>query len=285
MVEYSINIITYNRSVDLARTLKELQNQIDETAEVLVIDNSHDGNAKKVVEKIKNKPIRYFKNNVNQISKARNIGIKNSKGKYIVNLDDDCIPHQDWFSKIKKHANSADAIMGKIEIPKSTYLGDCISALGYPGGGHLGFEKMWKVDKNGYTNQMGFGNSIFRKEIIGRIGLVDENFKYGAEDTEFSHRIRSNGYKIKYVPDIRAEHKPRTKLSEFVRWHITRGRSNYYLKQKVKRVGGYIKLRAWSTKNLFKTYALRKEMFLIPFLFGLSVFCQYYGYYSEKLKH
>jgi len=269
---------------DFKKTLNPILKQIDETCEIVVVDNSSNLETKRYIEFLNNSVITYIKNDVNRISIARNKGIKSSRGEYIVSIDDDCIPDKTWFKNIKKYCNSADGVMGKVVIPKSTFLGDSISALGFPGGGHIGFEKMWKVDKFGFTSHLGFGNSILKRDVIKKVGYIDENFKYGAEDAEFSHRLVSNGYKIKYCPEIIVFHKPRKSLSEFIKWHVTRGRSNYYLKRKVKNVSGYVALRFWSSCNIFKAYKFKKEIILVPFLLGLSFMLQQYGYVSEKFR-
>jgi len=283
MIKYSINIITYNRLDDLKKTLSSILKQIDDECEIVLVDNSPNLETRKYIEQLQNPAIKYFKNDINRIAVARNIGIKNSKGKYIVSLDDDCIAHSKWFENIKK-CSIRDAVIGKVRIPKSTFLGDSISALGFPAGGNLGFEKMWKVDQSGHTSHLSFCNCIFRKKLVEKVGNMDENFRYGAEDTEFARRLAIKGYKIKYVPEITVFHKPRKDLMGFIRWHLVRGRSNYYLKKKVKKVGNYIKLRIWSSLNILKANKFNKEIVLIPFLLGFSFALQEYGYFSEKIK-
>jgi GT2 family glycosyltransferase len=48
---------------------------------------------------------------------------------------------------------------------------------------------------------------IVRSSIIEKIGMFDERFFMYAEDTEFSARIQSNGYKLLYVPNAHIYHR------------------------------------------------------------------------------
>ncbi len=284
-IKFSINIITYNRLTDLKKTLNTLLKQIDNTCEIIITDNSTNNKTKEFIKSQKISAIRYFENKNNNIALARNIGIRKSRGQYIVSVDDDCIPQQNWFKMVKKYSKASDAIAGKVVIPRSTFLGNAISALGFPAGGALGFEKMWKVDKTGTSSHISLCNSIIKKNIITRVGMFDEQFKYGAEDTELAARLIKRGYTIKYVPQLIVQHKPRTNLKGFVSWHINRGKSNYYLKQKMGRLDEYFKMRVHSTLLILNTYKFKKEIILIPFLLALYVASQHYGYLSEKIRN
>ena len=47
-------------------------------------------------------------------------------------------------------------------------------------------------------------------------------------------------------------HVERSGLRSFLRWQWTRGRGNYYIKQHVPEVGGYLRLRLWTFANSFR---------------------------------
>ncbi len=92
----SVVIPTRNRSVLLKRALLSLQEQTDPSWEALVIDDgSTDDTAQMVAGMAGADPrIRYFRlerdgGNWRPVSRARNIGIREAKGEYMMFLDDD----------------------------------------------------------------------------------------------------------------------------------------------------------------------------------------------------
>jgi len=93
MPKVSVIIPTYNRADLLPRAIQSVINQTYKDWELLIVDDGSTDNTKEVVEKfVKKDPrIKYFyKENGGQGS-ARNLGIKNSKGSYVICLDSDDI--------------------------------------------------------------------------------------------------------------------------------------------------------------------------------------------------
>ena len=86
----SIIIPTYNREKFIANAIKSCLSQTYEYIEIIIIDDFSTDNTKKVIEKIKDKRIKYIKLlNHKGASYSRNIGIKKAKGNYISFLDSD----------------------------------------------------------------------------------------------------------------------------------------------------------------------------------------------------
>ncbi|PIN73379.1 hypothetical protein COV20_04065 [Candidatus Woesearchaeota archaeon CG10_big_fil_rev_8_21_14_0_10_45_16] len=215
----------------------------------------------------------------------RNQGIKRAMGDIIVFIDDDCWVHERWLSSLIKPLEedlSLLAVTSGTRIPKSNLIGDCISALGFPGGGSIGFSKMWKVSKSGFTNHLAAGNCALRKSLFEKVGFFDESMKSGAEDAELSWRIEKSHIPIKYVPEGYAFHEARTTFSSFVKWQLRRGKANYQFKKKVGKVGGLIRLRFWSAKNILKANITNWRLPLIIFFLGMSFILQQIGFIQEK---
>ena len=170
-------------------------------------------------------------------------------------------------------------------MPSSTVIGNSIAALGFPGGGSLGFDKVWKVSPDGFTNHLSVGNCALRKELFDRVGIFDETMKFGAEDTEFSQRMEQAGMLVKYVPAAYAFHEARASWNSFVQWQLRRGRANYHFKKKIGKVHHFIALRLWSAKNIVQANITKARFPLVTFLLGSSFVLQQYGYFREKWKH
>ena len=278
----SIIIPVRNGAATLAKTLDSLRQQTCREFEIIVVDDhSSDGS----LGIAKRYPVRVIENKAKPgVATARNLGIGAARYDLIAFIDADCTAENDWLEALldeyRKHADPA--ISGRVRIPSSTILGDCISALGFPAGANAGFENMWHVSPAGYTTKLATPNALIEKSVFTRLGLFDDTNPYGAEDTEFSFRLVKNSVKIKYCPRAVVWHVPRNELKSFVRWHFYRGQGNYYLKKKIVNVGGHIRLRLWSTKNILKQNLLSPKIFLILPLLVLSFVLQQYGYLEAK---
>ena len=88
----SVIIPTYNRAKTIENSIKSVLNQTYKNFEIIVVDDGSKDNTKEIIDKIKDKRIRYFKlKNNNGASNARNIGIKISTGNFISFQDSDDI--------------------------------------------------------------------------------------------------------------------------------------------------------------------------------------------------
>ncbi len=232
-------------------------------------------------------PVRYLTIPEEQgIPFNRNQGLEQARGDFIVYIDDDCWVQENWLKSLVEpllQDSSLFAVTSGTKIPPANFLGNCISALGFPGGGSLGFDKVWKVSEDGFTNHLAVGNCALRREVFSTVGLFDESMRYGAEDAEFSVRLEKAGIPIKYVPEGYAFHEARTTWNDFVRWQLRRGRANYHFKKKVGKVSPFVELRAWSAKNILKSN-LNHRLPAILFLLGMSASMQQIGYIQEKLQ-
>ena len=118
----SIVIPTFNRQKSLARALASACGQVlPETIaiEIIVVDNSVDGNAKDIVaEQISSDGmVRYLGEPNPGVATARNTGVRESKGRWIAFLDDDEEASAGWIAALVAVArqSGADAVFGPVE--------------------------------------------------------------------------------------------------------------------------------------------------------------------------
>lgn len=239
-------------------------------------------------ERLKDERIRlYYEPLGKGFSYYRNVGIEKSKGKIIVFIDDDETPMNDrWLNNIttliieeKEKVVTAGV---KIKLGQG-YWTDCISLLGFPGGGAIGFRTMWKVDKNNYTEHLCSGNLAIKKEVIEKIGNFSNELKYGNEDVNLADRIVTARMKIKYIEEATVYHVARKELINFIKWNILRGKSAAeYLKNKknTEKIGR----RLASSKRILIKIAKENPKYLLSVLW--MMFNQYLwqtgGYLKEK---
>jgi len=107
----SIIIPVYNSEKFIEECISNTLNKIDKKIELIIINDNSTDNTKKICVKFLNK-----KNNIRLInlkkncgvSVARNIGIKEAKGKYLIFLDSDDLLSKKTINKINKVVNKSN---------------------------------------------------------------------------------------------------------------------------------------------------------------------------------
>lgn len=85
----SIIVPNYNGEEYIEKCLKKLLDQTYQNVEIVLVDDGSTDNSKEIIEKFEDKRIKKLYIEHNGVSNARNIGIKNAKGKYLMFLDAD----------------------------------------------------------------------------------------------------------------------------------------------------------------------------------------------------
>ena len=274
----SVVICAYNAAHCIRGILTSLKKQTFTDFEVVVVNDGSADNTALIAwaagARVINRPHE-------GLSATRNAGISNARADIVAIIDADCYADRNWLGEIYKEMKNRETVVtGNTKIPKSTFLGDCISGLGYPGGGHLSFHNMWPV-KHGYTNHLAGGNCAFRKEIIQKLGAFNPKLTITGDDVFLSMKILRAGQKIKYNPRMFMWHQPRKDLRSFMKWHYARGKGSYALKKEVGSFGRFYKLRLWSAKNMIRKYTFSPKLPVMLLLLALSFIVQKIGYYSE----
>jgi GT2 family glycosyltransferase len=159
-----------------------------EEIEILVIDAS-EGSLDDIKKMFPSVKWIYFYNKTSKkytFTEQVNLGLKKAKGNLVAFIDADCIPDKNWLIELAKPILTwgEDYVTGKVK------------SLGIPF-----HDKEWeKLNKVVYRTEAGSANSIFKKEIIKKIGYFDEQFEAGS-DIDFTWRTTDLGYKIRYNKD------------------------------------------------------------------------------------
>jgi len=168
------------------------------------------------------------------IAARRNIGFRSAAGEVVVFIDDDERPLGDsWLEGLVDPILTGGETVSTSGVAVPTgegFIADLISSLGFPGGGSVGFRRMWNVDDRGFTGHICTGNFAVRKDALEELGGFDEGLQHGAEDTHLAEKMSSAGIEAVYVEESTVFHEPRRSLTGFFRWQIRRGRSAYQLK-------------------------------------------------------
>jgi glycosyltransferase involved in cell wall biosynthesis len=284
-MEFSVIVPGYNAAKTLPKLFESLSQQSFMDFEIIFVDDCSRDNTPSIARASQ---CRLFRMKMNQgPAHCRNVGAGNAKGDILVFTDSDCRVDQNWLENMRRHfsLNDAEAIMGKLTLLPSTFLGDSISALGFPAGGAIGFDKIWKVDPKGYTDSLSSCNCAIKKGIFREIGGFDETFPYaGGEDSLLAYNLRRLNYRIKYCPDVLVYHGARDSFSGFLKWQFRRGVSSFIFSTKVTNKSDFFSLRMWSTRNIIRSYYRDRKFPLIFFLLCASVCMQSIGFFFAKQK-
>lgn len=186
-------------------------NQTEENLEVIVVDNGSQDNTKTFVKKNFPKTTLVEMKELAGFSVPVNTGIRLAKGEYIVLLNNDVVLEKTWLSEmllalkeVKADFAACKMLTGNGE--KIDSAGDGFSWWGraFP----IGKGKSPnKYQKREFVFGASGGASIFKSEVFGKIGLLDEDFYAYFEDIDLSFRAQLAGFKCVYEPKAIAYHK------------------------------------------------------------------------------
>lgn len=227
----TIAICTHNRAEDVREALLSLlQQNFTDAFEVIVVDNRSTDNTKQVVQEVNqmtNIPIIYVYEERLGLSVARNRAIRESKGEYVLFLDDDAVASKEWISGIVSLFETdprIGCVGGRIEpaweVAEPTWLlpenRTLYTILDYS-------QEIVEMQKPAipFGANVAFRKSVFHslkpfREDLGRVG----SNLLSSEEAELIDRIRSK-YTVYYTPHAWVRHKiPRSRVSR--KWLLRR---------------------------------------------------------------
>jgi GT2 family glycosyltransferase len=208
----SIVIPNYNGEKYLKVCLNSLSRQTINSYEIIIVDNASMDNSFGLIEK-EYSDVKLIKMNKNTgFSKAVNIGIKASKGKYVVLLNNDTEVEPDWLSNLVRCIEADEKIFSVSskmirynEKDKIDDAGDNYTILGWAYKRGDGFS-VSKYNRPGEVFSSCAGAAIYRKSVFDEIGYFDDNFFAYMEDVDISYRARIQGYKNLYCDKAEVYH-------------------------------------------------------------------------------
>lgn len=187
----SIIIPTYNRSKTLPEAIKSVVEQAMGSWELIIIDDgSSDETIHQIQEYLSNDSIKYFFQNNRGVSAARNRGIEESKGDYLIFLDSDDSFLPGLFSRLNSlELTNYDLVFWQVKkiFPNHT--------------------EIWKAKKlekiyNNMTATFLAGSVCYKKSIFKQSGQFDEELQFG-ENYELGMRISQiDGLKNQFLEEI-----------------------------------------------------------------------------------
>ena len=202
---FSVIVPTYERPDDLRKCLESLRYKKQLFArqyEIIVTDDSKSKKCKELVtQEFPN--VKWGKGKQNGPGGNRNAGVFRAKGEWIIFIDDDCIADKDYLNSYLKAINdNPDIILfeGLIypDRPRKTWAECC--------------------PENSSGGMFWTSNLCVKRTVFNRIEGFDERFRVAYEDIDFAFRIKTMGYKTKFVKDAKVCHPWRTLRNEGNNW-------------------------------------------------------------------
>ncbi|MFS4459363.1 glycosyltransferase family 2 protein [Bdellovibrio sp. HCB2-146] len=162
-------------------------------------------------------------------NKARNQGIKESRGRYLFFFDDDCIlPTRDYLTTSIRHLDAHPDCMGyggpykSQRSPESRY-----------GRAYFYLQCKWLFEGAATDDQARYfvgGNMALRRELFEIYGPFTEDLKFGGTETEFFARLRHE--RLDFDKDHFLWHDYELKRSQFLRKAFLQGLGSRYIQHR-----------------------------------------------------
>ena len=214
----SFIICTYNREKYIYECLSRLaKNTVKKDWEVVLVNNNSTDNTaaecERFVKDFPNIHYRYFVETQQGLSYARNRGIAEAKGNWLVFLDDDAMVESDYIENLQSHLK---------QHPEAAAFGGQIEPL-FEDGEPAWYSK-WSM---GFVSAIDRGNTVhvfpenkfpiganmgIKRDVIEKVGLFNTelgrtgNNLLAGEEKDLFNRIRKAGYEILYFPNIGVKH-------------------------------------------------------------------------------
>lgn len=212
-VYVSIIIVTYNCKGYIKNCIDSIKTQnIPDNfqLEIIIVDNhSDDGTVDFIRENYPS--IKIIENESNLgYGRANNVGVKNSKGEYMVILNPDTIAEKNWLKELVTPLTKREKLITtpKVLLYDGSLINVCGLIIHFTG---LAFPRGFEASPSDFSRPEyvgGVSGSCFavkRDDFINLGGFDDKIFLYG-EDTELSWRANLKGYKILFVPGSVVKH-------------------------------------------------------------------------------
>lgn len=274
----SVIVLNYNAKNFIEKCLSSLYklNYPKSRYQIVFVDNaSVDGSVKLVKEKFPS--IKIIKNKKNLgFSAGNNVALRTIKSDYYILINVDMFVDRNWLINLVKVAKADDRIglcASKILImsdkTKINYAGGWINFIGFAwprGFKQKDSKKFNKMEETGYTAG---GALLIKKEVLEKVGLLEEDFFMYYDDIDYSWRVKLFGFKTMYVPQA-------------VIYHNYQGSSE--ISQNVVKKFYYLEKNRLET--LIKCYSLKTLLLLFPLTFFVEIGLNFYFliFYKSPLK-
>jgi GT2 family glycosyltransferase len=158
---------------DRVDRLKECLRRIEGADEIVVADDSQTADTRELIQR-DYRNVLWVQGPRKGPAANRNRGVEATSGDWLVFIDDDCLPCENWLFEIRKAPTGCEVVEGKTICPDKTNhpFEDVVE--------NLTGDLLWSC------------NLALTRSLFEHLGGFDEDFLIaGGEDLEFARRLRS----------------------------------------------------------------------------------------------
>jgi glycosyltransferase involved in cell wall biosynthesis len=195
-VKVSVVIPSYN----LGRFLENAVNSVLEQnvdLEVIIVNDASVDNTQTVAESFTDPRVKVINNPANvHVAEARNIGVRASRGKYVLPLDADD----------RLFPNALEAMVAELDQDRSLHIIAGHLVIFHESDLTKGQESGWPNTAEVALQITGYNRlpycSLYRRNVWENVGGYRRRIRTGVEDADFWTRALSFGYKAKIIPQM-----------------------------------------------------------------------------------
>jgi glycosyltransferase involved in cell wall biosynthesis len=282
MPAIAVIIPTYNRPDSLKSCLKSLQLQtLSPTLWEVLVVNDGGCDIEGIVSNF-GENFRCLRQENAGPARARNLGVSIANSQIITFLDDDCRANSYWLENILKVSKEGIITGGKVINSFSENL--------FSESNQLLIDFLYHYQKDTVDQFFTSNNFSLYKSDFDRFGGFNNDFSTSAgEDREFCVRLKKNGMKLIFDPQIIVEHDHFMNLMKFIKLHKKYGRAAVLFQKTAMsqeiRISRKPKLKFYRELFLYP-FALRHKLFpsklALSLILILSQICVAWGFLEAK---
>lgn len=212
-LKVSVIILNYNGQHFLKDCFDSVFNSSYLADEVIMVDNaSTDGSVEFIKKNYPQVKIIQSSKNLG-FAQGNNLGIKAASGDYLAILNNDTEVDKKWLEELKMTLDNHQEVgfcaskMVWLKDPKIIDgAGIIYSWKGKAYNRGSGEKDKGQYDLQEYVFGACNGASFYRRSLLDKIGLLDENFFLICDDVDMSFRAQIAGFKCLYVPKAMVKH-------------------------------------------------------------------------------
>ena len=204
---FSVIIPNWNGAKFLPTCLDALNRQTYANIEVIVADNaSSDGSQALITRQYPQVKLVQLPEN-RGFTGACNAGIRAASGDYIALLNNDTEVDAGWVSAVtdafERHTEIGIVASKMLLFDKRDHIhtaGDYFTLDGRAGNRGVWQQDTGQFDKEEYVFSACGGSSAYRKTMLDKVGLLDDDFFFSLEDMDLAWRAQLSGWRCLYTP-------------------------------------------------------------------------------------
>ncbi|MBL8044896.1 MAG: glycosyltransferase family 2 protein [Anaerolineales bacterium] len=209
---FSLIIPNWNGAKHLPTCLEALRAQTVRDLEVIVVDNASQDDSLAVLAHYPEVHVIRLERNYG-FTGACNAGLRHGRGEYLVLLNNDTQADPHWLEEVAaafaRHPQAGLIASRMLLFDKRNIFhtaGDVFYTNGTPGN-----RGVWQEDTGQFAEGPVFsangGSAAYRRSMLEKIGLLDDDFYYSCEDVDLAWRAQLAGWQCVYVPRAVVYHK------------------------------------------------------------------------------